>query len=337
MNEKTKQRTRRVLLGVGLLLAASIAIYFFVFAGRYVETDNAYVQADEVMLAPEVSGRITEVAVRENAAVEKDELLFRIDDEPYRIAVQQAEAALAQSTNELGAQRAALHEASSQLIAAREDVTYLERELKRKQGLAKQDVVTESRLDELRHQLEQARSAASGAERRIERIRASLGGDPELPLEKQAAYRQAQSALEKARLDLAHTAVRAPRAGIIANVDLQVGEMVAAGKPALALIATDDLWVEANLKETELTDLAVGQPADVHVDAYPNVTWKAHVASISPATGSEFSIIPPQNATGNWVKVIQRVPVRLALEHTEGNPDLRAGLSATVEIDTHPK
>lgn len=335
MNEETKQRMRPVLLGAGLVAGIAIAIYYFLFAGRYVETDNAYVHANLTMLAPEVSGRVIALNISENERVEQGQLLFEIDPEPYRIAVQQAEAALAAARNELAAQQAAYKETAARLAAAREDVAYLESELTRNTGLVQQDVVTESLLDELRHERKKAGAAVSAAQSEMARIAATLGGNPELPVERQAAYRRAEAALASARLALENTQVKSPVDGIAAKVNLEAGEMVVAGKAALALVDAGKPWIEANLKETQLASIRIGQQAEIRVDAYPDRVWHARVASISPATGSEFSLLPPQNATGNWVKVVQRIPVRLVLTDAKSQPPLRAGLSAHVEIDVH--
>ncbi|HEY7382273.1 MAG TPA: HlyD family secretion protein, partial [Beijerinckiaceae bacterium] len=223
----------------------------------------------------------------------------------------------------------------AQIEQARADVTFAEAQSQRQQDLMRRGVTTQVALDQAQHDLNAARQRLSAAQRQAEATVAQLGGKADDKIENHPRVRQAQAQVDKAERDLRHTVVRAAMAGVVAKVDaLQVGEYLPAAQPAFNLVAADHVWVEANPKETDLTFLKPGDPATVTIDAYPGREWHASVASISPASGAEFSVLPAQNASGNWVKVVQRVPVRLRVEIPQDGPPLRAGMSADVSIDT---
>ncbi|MFC6978030.1 HlyD family secretion protein [Microbulbifer taiwanensis] len=301
--------------------------------GSSVETENAYIKADKISLAPEVSGVVALVLVKANQAVAKDQLLVQLDSTPFDLAVAEAEAHLGQVRNDLLARRADYAEAEAAVQQARQDADYYRRMLERNEKLGKV-ALSEAQLDESRQQLERAKAQIAINTEKLSSLRAELGGNPEIPLEEQADLKVAQAQLDKARYQLSRTRIVAPVAGVIANTVPQVGEMVPAGISVISMLGADGLWVEANLKETELANVRTGQQAEVTLDAYPGFTWQAQVDSLSPASGSEFALIPPQNASGNWVKVVQRVPVRLRLYPAKEAPALRAGMSARVRIDT---
>lgn len=332
-----RQRLRRVLLSLGPLAAIALAAWFYLAGGRYVGTDNAYVQADMLAITAEVTGRAVEVPVATNQRVEAGQLLLKIDDKPYRIAVERARAELTAVRDEIGALRAAYRGTQEQLKRAQSEVRFQGREVGRLRGLASEKYVSEAQLDAAEQKLEAARLTVASLEQESARILAALSGDPALPVEQHPKYLAARTRLDAAELDLARTTVHAPAAGVVGSGPPLPGDLVAAGRPLFSLVLTETFWVDANLKETDLTHVQVGQPATVRVDAYPDVVWRARVASISPASGAEFSLLPAQNASGNWVKVVQRIPVRLALLAAENLPPLRAGMSALVEIDTAPK
>ncbi|GIX30216.1 MAG: hemolysin D [Porticoccaceae bacterium] len=327
-----RQRNLALMFGVPALGVALLLLWHFATA-RFVATENAYVKRDKVAIAPEVSGRIVEVAVEENQHVAAGQLLFRIDPEPYRLAVAEAEAALAAARAQVEALQAALATAQVKVQSARTDVEHFEREYRRQRELARTRATSEVTVRAAEHELSQARARLAEALAEEAEARAALATGEEgagaLP-----AVRLAEVRLERARLDLARTAVRAPAAGVVSQADrLQVGQLLMANLAALTLVKDRPVWVEANFKETELTRMRPGQPARIRIDAYPDLELKGRVASIGAGTGAEFSLLPPQNTSANWVKVTQRVPVRIALAGRPPRP-LIAGLSAHVRVDT---
>ena len=315
-------RLRRLILMLVLpLVLVVLGLWYWVHSSRYQDTDNAYVVADQVSVAPQVPGRVSAVTVAQNQAVEPGQVLLQIDPQPFQIALDQASANLENVRNQIKAQQAAL-------AGAQAHAEYLQREVERKTNLVKQDVVAASKLDDLRTQLTEA-------QQQIAQLIANLNGNPALPYTEQATYKQALAARDDAALQLSYTTVKAPAAGVVTEVDIKPGDVVGAGKPVFALVMSGKRWIEANFKETQLTRVHVGQKVEVSIDTYPGRSWEGTVESIAPGTGSVFSVLPAQNATGNWVKVVQRIPVRVALDLPAGSPDLRAGMSAEVAIDTH--
>lgn len=327
-----KQKSRRVGFALGIVVASAVTVWAIWGGGSSVHTENAYVKADKISLAPEVSGIVAEVAVRANQAVNKGDLLVQLDDTPFRLAVAEAEAHLAQVKNQVHARQAEYAEAEAELQQAQTDAEFFRRQLERNEKLGKV-ALSESQLDESRQKLDQARARIAISSEKLASLRAELGGNSQVPLEQQADVMVAQAQLDKARYQLLRTRIVAPVAGVIANEAPQVGEMAPAGLSVVSMLGTEAMWVEANLKETQLENVRAGQQAEITVDAYPGVKFQALVESLSGASGSEFALIPPQNASGNWVKVVQRVPVRLRLLPAEDRPVLRAGMSAEVEID----
>lgn len=318
--------------GIGMAVALAAALWCF-YSGSTVQTDNAYIKADKVSLAAEVGAVVTEVPVRVNQKVRRGDLLVRLDETTYRLAVTEAEGHLAQVRNQLLARKADYAEAEAELEQARRDARYFERQLERSEKLGPV-AVSESQLDESRQQLATAKSRIAIITQKLSSLRAELGGSPEAALEDHADLKVAQARLDKARYLLSRTQIVAPVDGIVSNSLPKVGELARSGLTLVSLLSTESVWVEANLKETQLAGILPGQRADVVVDAYPDHHWSARVESLSPASGSEFALIPAQNASGNWVKVVQRVPVRLRLEGSDSGPLLRAGMSAEVRIDT---
>jgi membrane fusion protein (multidrug efflux system) len=260
-------------------------------------------------------------------------VLFRIDDRPYRVAVQRAQASLAKARTDVAATEASYREQRARVAIAKTNLAFAERELARQTELARRHFISAAKLDDARKALDLARQQVAADTQDLERIAASLGGQPALPVDQNPGVREAQAALAQAELDLARTEVRAPFAGL-ASAPPKVGQYLTPGMAAMAVVADARVWVEANFNETDLTYVAPGQRATVTVDTYPGREWRGTVESVSPATGAQFAILPPQNATGNWVKVVQRIPVRVALEVGPQDPQLIAGMSAEVEIDT---
>jgi membrane fusion protein (multidrug efflux system) len=330
-----RQLLRRILLPLGPLVVIALALTMWLAGGRYVSTDNAYVRADKVAVSADVSGPVVEIAVKDNQHVAAGDLLFRIDDEPYRISLAAAEAQLASVRDDIGVLQATYRQRLAEIRQGEADIAWYEREFQRQNDLAQRNVASQAKLDEARHNLDAARQRIAALRQDAQGALAKLGGDADMPIEQQAAYRRALADVDKARRDLRRTSVSAPIAGTVTRVEaLQVGSYLAPGQPAFALVAVDNAWVEANPKETDLTYVKPGDPATITVDAYPARQWTGHVASLSPGTGAEFAVLPAQNASGNWVKVVQRVPVRINLDPADGAPTLRAGMSVEAEIDT---
>jgi membrane fusion protein (multidrug efflux system) len=325
---------RLVLLGLGPLVLLVGGTYYYVISGRYVTTENAYLKADKIAVSTDVSGPVAMVAVGENDQVVQGQTLFRIDERRYRIVLARKEAELRTARQNVEVLRALHRQKVAELEATRQEVRFHESEFKRSEGLKKGGHVSQANYDKTRRDLLMARHRVEAVRQDIAGVLASLGGDPEAPNDRHPKVLEALTERERAQLDVLRTTVVAPLGAIVSNIDLQIGEYVTAGTPVFSLVAAERVWVQANLKETDLTHVRVGQQARVMVDAYPDHSWPARVASISPATGAEFALLPPQNASGNWVKVVQRVPLRLELERRPSDPPLRAGMSVEVEIDT---
>jgi membrane fusion protein (multidrug efflux system) len=331
---KKRTWTRTLMWIAGPALVLAIGGYMYISSGRFASTDNAYVQADRVTIAPQVSGRVVEVDVRENQPVKKGDVLFRIDPEPLEIAQARMEAQVESVKSLLDAARNGYRSAQADVRSSAADLRYKEQQFERMKELRGRGLVAQQALDDAANNLAAARAKQDSNNAAVEKAQNLLGGLPDTPDEKLAGYKLALAQLAQTKLDLEHSVVRAPMDGVIGKTTLQPGDFLTMGQAAMPLIATT-LWVDANFKETDLTHVSVGQDATIEVDTFPGKKWEARVASISPASGAEFSVLPAQNATGNWVKIVQRIPVRLAIE--EPNHDgmiLRAGMSAVVEIDT---
>jgi membrane fusion protein (multidrug efflux system) len=321
------------LIGVPALVLAG-ALAFWLQGGRYASTENAYVKADIAQIASEVAGRIVEVRVRDHATVAAGDVLLRLDPEPYRLALAKAEAEVDSARSAVEQLKMSLRETRAEHREAENRLAYMEMQAKRQRDLSGRGVSAAARVELADSDEQQARDRVAMLYQRIARVEAALGNEPDRPTDRFAAVREKQALRDRAALDLANTEVKAPRAGVVLNVRLQLGEQVKAQTPLFALVADRRPWIEANFKETDLTYVTVGQRATVVLDMHPDVTWEAEVESISPATGAEFAILPPQNASGNWVKVVQRLPVKLRLVERAGEPPLRAGMTAYVSIDT---
>ncbi len=329
-----RQRLRLPLMLAGPIVVVIGASWWFLTSGRYVSTDDAYVQAARTMISTDVAGRVVNVAVHDNERVAKGQLLFQIDDRPYKIAVEEAQAALAAAKLQVDALKATYQQKLADAKSAQDTLAYQQREYERQRQLAASGVAARSTFDQVQNAMQTARQKVASTQSEVANMLAQLGGNPDLPIAQHPSVRRAQAALDKAELDLSYTNVKAAEPGIVTKVDqLQVGSYVTASTPVFSLISKR-VWIEANFKETELTYMHPGQSATVEIDTYPGVVFHAKVESLSPGTGLTFSLLPPENATGNWVKVVQRLPVRLALEDPR-NRLLHAGLSANVEVDTH--
>lgn len=329
----SRWRRRALMFSVPLLLAAGGGTAW-VTGGRYITTDNAYVQQPMVPVSADVAGRIVEVDVAENQPVEAGQPMFRLDPEPYRIALGEADANLAGARLSVAQLRSAYRTAQAQLDAAQSILEVRQRELERQESLADEGVAATAALDEATLTARAAENEVTLAREALNAAAAALGGDPEIATDDVPTVRAALAAREAAARNLDKTLVLAPVPGLVAQVaSLNPGQYVAPGTQVASVVETEDTWIEANFKETQLADLQVGQPVDVEVDAYPDAPLHGTVESLGSATGSQFSLIPAQNATGNWVKVVQRLPVRIRIEADPAHP-LRGGMSAQVSVDS---
>ena len=332
---KPKNKGRRYLLMFGLPVILAVGGgYFYLTGGRYIDTDNAYVQQSKVSISPDIAGRVVSVSVHENQAVKAGDTLFKLDPEPFQIALDQANAALASARVNVEQLRVAYGTAQAKLASAQATLEIRQRELDRQSSLAGKGVSTAATVDDTTLAFQTAQSAVTLAQQEVANATAALGGDPEIKTEDHPAVRTALAAKENAERNLAKTTVVAPASGIVSQVaSLNVGQFVGAGTTIASLVETGDTWVQANFKETQLADLIAGQPAEITVDAYPGLKLKGHVDSIGAATGAEFALIPAQNATGNWIKVVQRIPVKIRVDEDSADV-LRTGMSAVVAVDT---
>ena len=330
-------RLRRPLMLAGPIVVVAAASWWYLTSGRYVSTDDAYIQAargDDQQrrrrTGGERRGRTT------NQRVTAGQVLFRLDPVSYQIAVADAEAQLGVARLQIEALKATYQQKVSDAKGAEETLDYQQHEYDRQKKLLGSGVSSQAQFDQTSNALEVARQRLASTRHDIGSVLAQLGGNPDVPVNEHPSVRRAQAMVDAKNVDLHDTVIRAPENGIVTKVEqLQVGEYITAAMPVFSLIS-DRLWVEANFKETELTHMRPGQEATVEVDTYPDSEFHARVSSLSPGTGLTFSLLPPENATGNWVKVVQRLPVRLALENVDPvTSPLHAGLSVTVEIDTH--
>jgi membrane fusion protein (multidrug efflux system) len=329
-----RKLVRLLLLVVVPAIAIAIALEWYARSTRWAETENAYVKANVIAVSAEVSGRVAELAVRDQQRVERGALLFAIDPAPYQLAVQRAEAQLGVTRTEIETLRAEYRTALRETEEAGARITFLSRQLERQRMLKEKGMTREELYDDARNNLDSAERRIASLKESSSRALAALDGKPAASPEQHPRYRQALAALDAAKLDLARTRVTAPVAGMVSNLRLRPGMHVERGTPTFSLVEEGPLWIEANYKETQLTDMRVGQPATFTVDAYPGQSWQARVIAIAPATGAEFAVLPPQNATGNWVKVVQRIPVRIEVEEKAQRPPLRAGMTVVVSVDT---
>ncbi|MBT3557994.1 MAG: HlyD family secretion protein [Rhodospirillales bacterium] len=336
-----EQETRRpsVLVRLGLYCVVPILLlggagYLYAKSGRYITTENAYVKADIVQISTNIDGLITNVFVNENQHVNEGDPVFAIDPRPFEKTVAIASADMASARQTIEAMRARYQLGEAAIKSAKERVRYLKSEFNRQQELLADGVGTQAKFDETEHNLKMAKRELTSVREDNRIVLAELSGDADIAVEQHPAYLHAEAKYDIAALNLSYARVNAPTSGILTHVSVEPGEYVEAGEILLAIVGTEDLWVEANLKEVDLEHLKVGQSATVILDSLPDVEWQATVDSISPATGAEFSVLPAQNATGNWVKVVQRIPVRLVLADRPGADALRAGLTAAISIDT---
>jgi len=331
-----RKRLRLILLvAIPLILLLGGGI-FYLSGGRYISTDNAYVGAQKVLITPEISGKVIKAEVREGQHVKAGDVLFSLDPGPFQTIVAQAQGKLADARVSYDNLKTNIVSLGQLVDLAQKNTELKQKDVERKSRLVQSQAGSQADVDKAASDMVSAQLQLRFARQQRDNSLNQLLGDPNLPLEKFPAYAQAAAALEHAQRDLEHTVLRAPISGTATQVDnIQLGRFVTAGSPVFSIIDDSAPWVDANPKETDITYLRVGQKATVEVDSFPDRKFHGTVTSVSPGTGAQFSILPPQNASGNWVKVVQRVPVRITFDKDQDLALLRSGMSATVDIDTH--
>jgi membrane fusion protein (multidrug efflux system) len=325
--------------GIAFVVVAGAILWLR--GGRYVSTDDAYVRAAKLMVSTDISGLVSSVEVREGQAVKAGDVLFRVDPLQYQIALDSAKANLAQTAASLESMKEDYRRMLSDVSAQEAKVELDQLTYDRYEPLASKDFLSKANFDQARFTLLADTKTLDSLKRQSQVQLARLSGNADLPVTQYPQYLQAKAQVDEAQRELDHTVVRAPFDGRVTQVAaLQPGTYLVAQTAALtntgavALVSSKDIWVEANMKETELTNVKRGDPVSITVDTYPGQVWEGTVDSIAPASGSEFAILPAQNSSGNWVKVVQRIPVRIHIDQKAGQPPLRSGMSVTAEIDT---
>ena len=331
-----REKRRTLLLVVVPAIALLGGIAFYLSGGRYATTDDAYVGAQKVLITPDISGKIEKVLIKEGQKVKAGDELFEIDPVPFRFALQQAKATLETARTNYDNLRSNVSSYTQLLELARQGVDLKQRDVDRKSSLVKSQSGSQLDLDTSATNLVLARAQLELLQQQLANAKNQLLGNPDLPLEEFPPYFQAKAALDQAQRNLDHTVLRAPIDGTATQVDsIQLGRFVAAGSPVFSVIDNANPWVDANLKESDLTYVGVGQPVTMSIDAFPDHTFMGKVGSLSPGTGAQFAILPPQNSTGNFVKVVQRVPVRIYFDkNDQAVQKLKAGMSTYVWVDT---
>lgn len=337
-----KPRLHRLAMIGGVIVVAAGALIVWLTSGRYVGTDDAYVHAAKLMVTTDVSGIVKSVDAHQGEHVKPGQVLFRIDPQPFQIALDNDKAALAQTVLDVEALKSGYKGLLAQVRSQAAQVTLAELTYRRYATLARTNAISAEQLDQARGTLQSAQATLISLQQNAQTQLAKLNGNPDLPAENYPAYRQAKAAVDEAQRQLDHTVVRAPFEGDVGEVDsLQPGVLVVSSlssyttTSAVGLISSTDMWVSADMKETDLSYVRDGDPVSLTIDTYPGHVWHGHVDAVSRGSDSAFSILPSENTSANWVKVVQRIPVRVKLDLQPGDPPLRAGQSATVTIDTH--
>ena len=335
-----KARLRRFLMIGGVVLALGISAGVYLTGGRYVGSDDSYVHANKLMVSTDVSGLIKAVYVKEGQSVKKNQILFALDPQPFQIALDNAKAALAQAVQDLESTRAAYRAAVGQMNAQSATVNLNKLTYNRYAALQVQNAIAATTVDQSRGALQNSQATLIALQQMAATDLAKLNGNPDLPAEQAPGYLKAKAAVDEAQRQLDHSVVRAPFNGIVGEVDsLQPGTLVISAMSAFTTTSAvgligSDIWVESDMKETDLTHVHAGNPVDITIDTYPGHHWTGRVDSVSAGSDSAFSALPAENASGTWVKVGQRFPVRIKVDQKAGDPPLRAGMSAVISIDT---
>ena len=329
-----RQRLRLPLMLAGPAVVAIGAGWWYLTSGRYVETDDAYIQAARTVISADVAGRVMSIEVRDNQRVTKGQVLYRLDPAYLTAALNDAKAQLGMARLQVEALKATYRQKLADNKSAEETLDYSQREYDRQKKLLGSGVSSQAQFDQAANALEVARQHVASTGQDIANVLAQLGGNPDVAVNDHPTVQRAQAVVDQKQIDVNDTVIRAPENGIVTKVEqLQVGDYMQIATPVFSLMS-DRIWVEANFKETELTYMRPGQEATVEVDTYPDADCRGEVTSLSPGTGLTFSLLPPENATGNWVKVVQRLPVRLSVDCSGSDIPLHAGLSVTVNVDT---
>jgi membrane fusion protein (multidrug efflux system) len=331
---ESRRNPVRTLLLIGLPLAVTaVGLCIYGSAGRYVDTDNAYIQRDRIDVTPQVAGDIREVRFHDNEVVSEGALVLVLDDTLQSIAVKAAESKLEAARAEIAGALAAYREKDGEIEMARRAAEYAKRDTRRQDELAERKLVPAATVDSSHRTTDLSVGAIGVLELQRDQLLARLGGKPNRTVDDYPQVRVASAELDRALVELNRTRILAPRPGVVSHLP-KVGAHVDAGRPAFAIVGSDRIWLDANFKETDLEWVRPGQPVTVTIDTYLSHPWQGHVESIAGATGAEFALLPAQNASGNWVKVVQRIPVRITIDVSANDPPLRDGMSATVEVDT---
>ena len=325
---------RLLLMFIVPALAIAGGVIWYALEARYVKTNNAYVKSEILAVSPDIDGRVTTVAVEDNSLVDAGQLLFTLDPRPYEIRLAKARARLQAIHLKIDAMRAEYSQYIAQESEAAKRVKFFESEYQRQNDLSQKGLGVKKELDQARHDWENAEQELLVVKEKSRQALAALGGNPQVAAEQHPLYIEAKSEETEAELLLDYTRIAAPAAGVISRMNLEPGEWVEQGDPVFYLVGSGKLWIEANLKETQLTKVRIGQQVTATVDAFPDHPVVGTITRISAATGSEFMVLPAQNATGNWIKVVQRVPVRIDFQPVTEMPELRAGMTVDVSIDT---
>jgi membrane fusion protein (multidrug efflux system) len=329
-----RERLRRPLLIAFFMVLGATGATYYLTEEPYVSTDDAFVRAAKESVNARVTGQVVEIAVKDNQHVRKGQLLFRLDPEPFQIAVDQAEARLGSARLQVGGLKATYREQLAELQSAKDTADFDVRENGRQKALSVSDFTPRATYDRAETDMKVSRQHIASIEQQIANTVVALDGDPNIEIDRHPTVREAKAELDRARLNLSYATVPAPFDGIVTRADdLQVGDFVTTGNAVFSMMSSR-IWIEANFRETGLTHMRPDQEATINVDVYPGRTFKAHVVSMSPGTGSDFAVLPPENATGNWVKVIQRLPVRLELDEIDPDRPLFSGISVTARVDT---
>jgi len=318
---------------LGMVVACGVGAYLYFTGEHFVETDNAYLKFDKVTLSAEVSGEITSLLVTENQKVKQGELLITVDDATYKVALEKAQARLLKAESFIQSLRASYRTKQAELALAVSNLEFADKEYQRELNLSQKKLTSEALIDDRKHNLDMANEHMIIVEKELAQLLTNLNGRADAPINKYSEVMEAQADLDLARINLERTKIVASFDGFVSHLP-KLGQHIDPGGPILSLVSDKNAWIEANFKETDLVGLSIDQPVDITIDAYPDLHWKGTVESLSAATGAEYSLLPPQNATGNWIKVVQRVPIRIKLQPNQHDLVLRAGMSADIQIDT---